>query len=69
MKFKLVEGFTNSYISDDYRVGLVVEAADPTKALKVKEKSSYPIILYGWRYKNEPVVELEPEEHTDKSIE
>lgn len=67
MRFKIVEQFTQNNNEDVE--GLVVEAADPTKAYKIKERSKYPIILYGWQYKNEPIVEIEPEEHTKDSIE
>lgn len=40
------------------------EAIDASKALEVKKNSDADIIFYGWQYKNEDPVEIDPEELT-----
>ena len=44
------------------------EAVNPSKALDVKKTSDAYAILYGWKYKNNPEVEIEPEEHSEQSL-
>lgn len=57
MRLKLVEN-----------IEVLEEAINPSEALKLKENSDAYAILYGWRYKNEPAVELYPEEHSEESL-
>lgn len=46
----------------------IKEAVDPTKAKEVKKNSDALAVLYGYKFRNEPEVELEPEEHDEKSL-
>lgn len=46
----------------------IKEAVDPTRAKEVKENSDAWAVLYGYKFRNEPEVELEPEEHDEKSL-
>lgn len=46
----------------------IKEAVDPTKAKEVKKNSDAWAVLYGYKFRNEPEVELEPEEHDEKSL-
>ena len=57
MRLKLVEN-----------IEVLEEAINPSEALKLKENSDAYAILYGWQYKNEPAVELYPEEHSEESL-
>ena len=42
----------------------LTEAIDPSKAFEVKKNSDADVIFYGWQYKNEEPVEIDPEELT-----
>ena len=57
MKLKLVEN-----------IEVLEEAVDPSEALKIKKDSDAYAILYGWKYKNEPAIEIYPEEHSEESL-
>lgn len=46
----------------------IKEAVDTTKAKEVKKNSDAWAVLYGYKFRNEPEVELEPEEHDEKSL-
>lgn len=59
---------SNSNIDEGNIQGSLKEAADSSQALKLKEKSNAYAILYGWKYKNEPEVEIAPEEHSEESL-
>lgn len=47
---------------------LLKEAVDSKAALELQEVSDAYAILYGWRFKNQPDVEIAPEEHTEESL-
>ena len=57
----------NDKMLDYYRSVLGIdeslnEAIDPSKALEIKKNSDADIIFYGYQYKNEDPVEIDPEE-------
>ena len=44
------------------------DIADSTWAKEIRKDSDAWAILYGWQYKNQKVVEICPEEHTEESL-